>query len=84
MNAEVLAAVKMEAGKIPGNRHMKELSPEFLHEMIEKIVVHAPDKSNGKRTKQVDIHYSFGIRLLALDDAPTTIQTGRKIHEKTA
>jgi len=63
---------------------MKELTPELLHEMIEKIVIHAPDKSSGKRTQQVDIHYSFGIGIIDLDSEAATAQTGKKAHEKTA
>ncbi|WP_366557606.1 DUF4368 domain-containing protein [uncultured Oscillibacter sp.] len=35
------------------------LTPDILHEFVEKIVVHAPDKSSGHRTQQVDIHYNF-------------------------
>ena len=30
-----------------------ELTPEIMHELIEKIVVHAPDKSSGHRTQPV-------------------------------
>jgi len=30
-----------------------------LHEFVDKIVVHAPDKSTGHRTQQIDIHYNF-------------------------
>ena len=63
---------------------MKELTPELLHEMIEKIVIHAPDKSSGKRKQQVDIHYSFGIGIIDLDSEAATAQTGKKAHEKTA
>ncbi len=38
------------------------LSPTILHDFIEKIVVHAPDKSGGKRKQKVDIYYnSVGI-----------------------
>jgi hypothetical protein len=36
-----------------------ELTPEILHEFVDKIVVHAPDKSAGYRTQQIDIHYNF-------------------------
>ncbi len=28
---------------------------------IEKIVVHAPDKSSGHRTQQIDIYYRFDV-----------------------
>ena len=31
--------------------HITELSPEIMHELIEKIIVHAPDKSSGHRTQ---------------------------------
>lgn len=35
-----------------------ELTPELVHEFIEKIVVSAPQKINGKRHQQVDIYYN--------------------------
>ena len=38
-----------------------ELTPEIMHEFIEKIVVHAPEKINGKRTQQIDIFYRFNV-----------------------
>lgn len=34
------------------------LSPTILHDFIEKIVVHAPDKSSGKRKQKVEIFYN--------------------------
>ena len=36
-----------------------ELTPLLLHEFVEKIVVHAPDKSSGHRVQQIDVHYNF-------------------------
>ena len=39
--------------------HITELTPDIMHELIDKIVVHAPDKSSGHRTQQIDIHYRF-------------------------
>lgn len=36
-----------------------ELTPAMLREFVDKIIVHAPDKSSGHRTQQVDIHYNF-------------------------
>ena len=36
-----------------------KLFPELLNAFVEKIVVHAPDKSTGHRTQQIDIHYNF-------------------------
>jgi len=32
-----------------------------MHELIEKIIVHAPDKSSGHRTQQIEIHYRFNV-----------------------
>jgi DNA invertase Pin-like site-specific DNA recombinase len=41
---------------------IEALSPTILHEFIEKILVHAPDKSNGHRQQKVEIFYnSVGI-----------------------
>ena len=40
--------------------HITELTPE-IHELIEKIVVHAPDKSSGHRTQEIEIHYRFNV-----------------------
>lgn len=36
-----------------------ELTPALLREFVEKIVVHAPDKSTGYRVQRIDIHYNF-------------------------
>ncbi|MBP1546280.1 MAG: recombinase family protein [Oscillospiraceae bacterium] len=38
-----------------------KLTPEIMHEFIEKIVVHAPDKSSGHRTQRIDIHFRFNV-----------------------
>lgn len=36
-----------------------ELTPMLVHEFVEKIIVHAPDKSSGHRVQQIDVHYNF-------------------------
>ena len=41
--------------------YITELTPEIMHELIEKIVVHAPDKSSGHRTQEIEIHYRFDV-----------------------
>ncbi|MGN0552238.1 MAG: DUF4368 domain-containing protein [Oscillospiraceae bacterium] len=41
--------------------NITELTPEIMHEFVEKIVVHAPDKSSGHRKQQIDIYYRFSI-----------------------
>ncbi len=35
-----------------------ELTPEIVHEFIDKIVVSKPEKVDGKRHQRVDIHYN--------------------------
>lgn len=36
-----------------------ELTPALLHEFVNKVIVHAPDKSSGHRVQQIDVHYNF-------------------------
>lgn len=37
----------------------EELTPGMLHDLIEKIVIHEGDKSNGHRQQRIDIYYTF-------------------------
>ncbi len=37
---------------------LTELTPEIVHEFVEKIIVHKPEKVDGKRYQQVDIYYN--------------------------
>ena len=39
--------------------NFSELTTPMIKEFVEKIVVHAPDRSTGQRTQQVDIHFKF-------------------------
>ena len=41
--------------------HITELMLEIMHELIEKIVVYAPEKSDGHRTQQIEIHFRFDV-----------------------
>ena len=45
-------------GKVKKITQPTELTSELVHEFIEKIVVSAPTKINGKRYQQVDIYYN--------------------------
>jgi hypothetical protein len=40
---------------------LTELTPEILREFVDRIIVHAPDKSSGHRTQQIDIYYRFDV-----------------------
>ena len=35
------------------------LTPQLLHEFVDKIVVHEADKSSGHRIQRIDVHYNF-------------------------
>ena len=52
-----------------------KLTPEIMHEFIEKIVVYAPDKSSGHRTQQIDIHFRFNV-------AVTTAVADSMVYDK--
>ena len=45
-------------GKVKKITQPTELTPELVHEFIEKIVVSAPTKIDGKRYQQLDIYYN--------------------------
>ena len=36
-----------------------ELTTPMIYEFVEKILVHAPDRTNGERTQEVEIHLKF-------------------------
>ncbi len=42
---------------------LKELTPELVHEFIEKIVVHAPKYLDGKRYQLIDIYF-YGVGII--------------------
>ena len=35
----------------------EELTTEMLNDLVDKIVIHAPDKSSGKRKQKIEIYY---------------------------
>jgi hypothetical protein len=39
--------------------HVTELTPTLLNELVERIEVHAPDKSSGKRKQQIDVVFNY-------------------------
>ena len=42
---------------------LKELTPELIHENIDKVIVYAPIYLDGKRVQLMDIHYN-GVGIL--------------------
>ena len=53
--AEIIQRIIERARQVT---RLTELTPEIVHEFIEKIVVSKPDKVDGKRHQRVDIHYN--------------------------
>ena len=40
---------------------LTDITPEQMHELIERIEVHAPDKSSGHRRQKIDIYFRFNV-----------------------
>ena len=60
-----------------------ELTPTIVNEFIKKIVVHAPEKIDGKRFQKVDIVFNF-VGEIHLPVEPQTEQKEANKQEKTA
>lgn len=55
---------------------IQELTPEILHEFIDKIIVHAVDKSSGRRLQEIEIVYNhIGI----IDNSKIIVGKGGKV-----
>ncbi|MBU5439332.1 DUF4368 domain-containing protein [Tissierella sp. MSJ-40] len=46
---------------------MQELTSTILNEFISKIIIHAPDKSSGKRKQKIEIVYN-GVGILDIPE----------------
>ena len=51
----------------------EELTPEMLNDLVDKILVHAPDKSSGHRTQRIEIYYNA----VDIIDLPTNTGSGQ-------
>ena len=51
----------------------EELTPEMLNDLVDKILVHAPDKSSGHRTQRIEIYYNA----VGIIDLPTNTGSGQ-------
>ena len=55
----------------------EELTAEMLNDLVDKIVIHTPDKSSGKRRQKIEIYYkAAGIINIYSDDC--IAEDGRK------
>jgi len=46
------------------------LTPQMLHEFVDKVYIHEADKSSGERRQQIDIHLNFVGQFTAPDNTP--------------
>lgn len=65
---EITADFQMFLENVRKYTDISELTPTILNEFISKIVVHAPDKSSGKRTQEIDIFYN-AVRIINIPTA---------------
>ena len=52
--------------------HITVLTPKIMHELVDKIVVHEPDKSSGKRVQDIEIHFRFDVAVSTI-----SVETGK-------
>ena len=52
--------------------HITVLTPKIIHELIDKIIVHEPDKSSGKRVQDIEIHFRFDVVVSTI-----SVETGK-------
>ena len=52
-------------GKVRKYTNIKELTPEIINELIDKILVYQPTKLDGKRYQQIDIYYA-GVGIISI------------------
>lgn len=53
-----------------------ELTPEIVHEFIDRIIVHAPDKSSGHRLQEIEIIYNH---IGVFDQSKVTLWKGKAV-----
>ena len=51
--------------KVKKYTEIKELTPEIINELIDKILVHQQTKVDGKKYQQIDIYYS-GVGIISI------------------
>ncbi len=52
--------------------HIETLTPGIMHKLVDKIIVHEPDKSSGKRVQDIEIHFRFDVAVSTI-----SVETGK-------
>ena len=60
-NEQKLADISQFLEIVRKYEHIDEITNEIIRELVEKIMVHAPNKSSGHRQQRIDIYYRFNI-----------------------
>ena len=80
-------AITSFVDKVKKYMEIKELTPEIINELIDKILVHQQTKVNGKKYQQIDIYYS-GVGIISVSaneyDFEKEFQNILKNNRKTA
>ncbi len=58
----------------------EELTAEMLNDLIDKILVHAPDRSNGQRTQKIEIYYK-AVGIIEIPDLDECIAAKMKQND---
>ena len=58
-------AITSFVDKVKKYTEIKELTPEIINELIDKILVHQQTKVDGKKYQQIDIYYS-GVGIISI------------------
>ena len=58
-------AITSFVDKVKKYTEIKELTPEIINELIDKILVHQQTKVDGKKYQQIDIYYS-GVGIISV------------------
>lgn len=61
----------------------EELTAEMLNDLVDKIIVHAPDKSSGHRRQKIEIYYK-AVGIITLADNECIAEDGRDKRRKSA
>lgn len=80
-------AITSFVDKVKKYTEIKELTPEIINELIDKILVHQQTKIDGKKYQQIDIYYS-GVGIISVSaneyDFEIEFQKTLKNKRKTA
>jgi hypothetical protein len=70
--------------------NVTEITPVMLNELVERIEIHAPDKTSGKRVQEIDIYFNFIGLIGKLDFAKASepeserqAKTGKQLNHAT-